>query len=126
MIVEVWRDIFDSLVGVPQHCPIKHSIYLIFNSPLPSDPIYIFSLLENEEIKHFFHELIQKGHIQSRSLPCWSQIVLVQKKDGTWRFYINYRAMKKIFSRTDIRSPILMIFFINLSVPISLVRLAWT
>ena len=52
--------------------------------------------MENEEIKHHIQELIQKGHIQPISSPCGSPIVLVQKKDGTWWLYIDYRVLKKI------------------------------
>jgi hypothetical protein len=66
--------------GVPLHFQVKHSIDLVPSAPLPNGPIYRCSLLENEEIKHQIHELIQKGHIQSSSSPCGSPIVLVQKK----------------------------------------------
>ena len=38
--------------------PIKHSIDLIRNDPLPNGPIYIYSLLDNVEIKCYIQELI--------------------------------------------------------------------
>jgi hypothetical protein len=53
-------------------------------------------LLENEEIKQHIQELLHKGHIRPISSPCESPIVLVQKKDGTWRICIDYRALNKI------------------------------
>eukprot|EP00253_Pinus_taeda_P003532 PITA_03532 len=40
--------------------------------------------------------MLQKGHIHPSSLPCGIPIVLVQKKDGTWRLCIDYRALNKI------------------------------
>jgi len=83
-------------MGVPLHCEVKHSIDLIPDSPLPNAPMYRCSLLENEEIKCYIHELIQKGHIQLISSPYESRIVLVQKKDGTWRLFIYYRALRII------------------------------
>ena len=95
-IVESYKDIFTMPVGVPVHCQVKHSIDLIPGVPLPNGPVYRRSLMENEEIKCQIKELIQKGHIRPSSSPCGSPIVLVQKKDGTWRLCIDYRALKNI------------------------------
>jgi hypothetical protein len=52
--------------------------------------------MENDKIKHQIQELLQKGHIRPSSSPCGSPIVLVQKRDETWRLCIDYRALKKI------------------------------
>jgi hypothetical protein len=59
----------------------------------------ICSLLENEEIKRQIQEFLHKGHIRPISSPCGSPIVLVQKKDGTWRLFIDYQALNKITVR---------------------------
>jgi hypothetical protein len=52
--------------------------------------------MENEEIRHQIQGLLQKGHIRPNSSPCRISIVLVQKKDGTWRLFIDYRSLNKI------------------------------
>ena len=98
-IVESYQDIFTSPTGVPLHCQVKHSIDLIPGAPVPNGPVYRRSLMENEEIKRQIEELLQKGHIRPSSSPCGSPIVLVQKKDGTWRLCIDYRALNKITVR---------------------------
>ena len=95
-VVEEYRDIFTSPTGVPLHCQVKHPIDLTLGAPLPNGSIYRRSVLENDEIKRQIQELLQKGHIWPSSSPCGSPIVLVQKKDGTWRLCIDYRGLNKI------------------------------
>ena len=94
-------------MGVPTHCQVKHSIDLIPGTPLPHEPIYRRSVLENDEIKRQIQELIQKGHICPSASPWGSPIVLAKKKDGTWRLCIDYRALNKITVKN--RYPILRI-----------------
>jgi hypothetical protein len=95
-VVEEYEDIFTSPVGVPLHCQVKHPIDLTPSESLPNGPIYRRSVMENDEIKRRIQELLQKGHIHPSSSPCGSLIMLKQKKDGTWRLCIDYRALNKI------------------------------
>jgi hypothetical protein len=98
-IVEEYSDIFSSPTRVPLHCQVKHPIDLTLDAPLPNGPVYHRSLLENEEIKQHIQELLHKGHIRPSSSPSGSPIVLVQKKNGTWRLCIDYQALNKIIVR---------------------------
>jgi hypothetical protein len=81
--MEEYKGIFSSPTGVPLHYQVNHSINLTPNALLPNGPVYLHSLLENEEIKRQIQEMIQKGHIRPISSPCGILIVLVQKKGGT-------------------------------------------
>ena len=58
--------------------------------------MYRLSALENAEIKKQVQELLEKGFIKPSTSPCESPIVLVRKKDGSWRMCIDYRALNKI------------------------------
>jgi hypothetical protein len=98
-VVEEYEDIFTSPAGVPLHYQVKHPIDLTPGAPLPNGPIYRCSVLENDEIKRQIQEILQKGHIRPSSSPYGSPIVLVQKKDGTWRLCIDYRSLNKITVR---------------------------
>ena len=94
--MEEYEDIFTSPAAVPLHCQVKHLIDLTLGAMLPNGPIYRCSVLENEKIKRKIQELLQKGHIRPSSSPHGSLVMLVQKKDGTWRLYIDYRVLDKI------------------------------
>jgi hypothetical protein len=103
--MEEYSDIFSLPTGVPLHCQVKHPIDLTHDALLPNGPVYRRSFLENEEIKRQIQELLHKGHIRPSSSPCGSPIVLVQKKDGTWKLCIDYRSLNKITVRSQYRIP---------------------
>ena len=58
--------------------------------------MYRLSAIENAKIKKHVQELLEKGFIRPSTSPCRSLIVLVRKKDGSWRMYIDYKAINKI------------------------------
>jgi hypothetical protein len=98
-LCEEYIDIFASPTGVSTHWQVKHPFDLTPDAPLPNGLVYRRSLMENDEIRRQIQELLQKGHIRPNSSPCGSSIVLVQKKDETWRLCIDYRALNKITVR---------------------------
>lgn len=58
--------------------------------------MYRMSVIENEEIKKQIQELVNKGSIRPSSSPCGSPIILVPKKDKTWRMCVDFRALNRI------------------------------
>ena len=58
--------------------------------------MYHMSIMENAEIKRQIKEMLDKGIIRSSTSPCGSPIVLIPKKDGTWRMCVEFRALNKI------------------------------
>ena len=88
--------LFQEPKGLPPKKEIVHDIILQQDAPLPNIGMYRLSALENVEIKKQVQELLEKGFIRPSTSPFGSPIVLVRKKDGSWRMCIYYRALNKI------------------------------
>ncbi|MCO5553322.1 hypothetical protein L7F22_006843 [Adiantum nelumboides] len=81
---------------LPPVRPEDHTIDLIPESTPPNRPPYRVSRTQNEEIMNQVKDLLDKGLIQPSSSPFCSLVLLVLKKDGSWRMCIDYRALNKI------------------------------
>ena len=84
-IIEEYHNIFQEPNREPLHCQVKYSIELVPSSSLPNTFFYRRSMIENEDIHRQIQYLINKGHIQPNPSPCGIPVILIPKKDGTWR-----------------------------------------
>ena len=73
---------------MPPKREIQHEIQLQQDCPLPNIGMYCMSIMENAEIKRQIKEMLDKGIISPSTSPCGSPIVLIPKKDGTWRMCV--------------------------------------
>ncbi|MCO5573592.1 hypothetical protein L7F22_027364 [Adiantum nelumboides] len=72
-----------------------HKIELIPGSSPLNKPPYRVSDAQQEEILTQVNELLEKGLVRPSSSPFCSPVLLVQKKDGSYRMCIDYRALDK-------------------------------
>ena len=72
-----------------------HRINLVQGSSPPNRAPYRVSLAQQEETMAQVNELLEKGMIYSSSSPFCLPVFLVQKKDGTYRMCVDYRALNK-------------------------------
>jgi hypothetical protein len=67
---------------------ISHHIDLILGDSLPNKESYRLTPRENGEVKNQVQELLDKGLVRERLIPCAVPTVLSPKKDGGWRMCI--------------------------------------
>ncbi|GAU19157.1 hypothetical protein TSUD_79800 [Trifolium subterraneum] len=96
MLLYTYKSLFQSPTTLPPTRPHNHSIPLLEGSaPVKVKP-YRYPHSQKEQIETMIQEMLQQGIIQNSTSPFSSPIILVKKKDGTWRFCTDYRALNAI------------------------------
>lgn len=75
---------------------IEHQIDFIFGALIPNRPSYKSNLKEIKELQRQVNELFTKGYVQESMSPYAIPVLLLLKKDRSWRMCVAYRAIKKI------------------------------
>ena len=93
---EQYHDIFKEPDQLP---PVRglfdHRIPLEVGSNPVSIRPYRYPLKQRDIIENIIEEMLQKGIIQQSASPFASPVVLVGKKDGSWRLCVDYRELNK-------------------------------
>jgi hypothetical protein len=81
---------------MPPFCQYAHSISLLSNSTPVNYRPYRYSLEQKDEIERQVATMLKSGVIVPSLSPFASPVLLVKKKDNSWRFCIDYRKLNSI------------------------------
>ena len=104
-LISKYSSLFQPHTNLPPSRPTDHSITLLPNAtPVNAKP-YKYPYYQKQEIEDQVAAMLAKGFIQPSSSPFSLLVLLVKKKDGTWRFCVDYRALNAITMRDHFPIP---------------------
>jgi hypothetical protein len=100
-LLQEFKDVFPA--EIPPRLPplrgIEHQIDLIPGASLPNRAAYRTNPEETKEIQRQIQELLDNGYVCESLSPCAIPVILVPKKNDTWRMCVDYRAINNITIR---------------------------
>lgn len=72
---------------------------MVPGASLPNRPAYRTNPDETKEIEQQVKDLMDKGYVRESLSPCVVPVLLVPKKDGSWRMCVYCRAINAITIR---------------------------
>lgn len=87
---------FENSTALPPKCHIDHQIHLQPGAPPVNVKPYRYPYFQKQEIEMLVTDMLQTGVIKKSQSAFSSPVLLVKKKDGTWHFCVDYRAVNSI------------------------------
>jgi hypothetical protein len=105
LLLNKFKEVFHKPTGLPPPRLQNHTIPLMEGKgPVKVRP-YRYPQSQKEQIEIMIQDMLAEGIIQPSTSPYSSPIVLVKKKDGTWRFCTDYRALNAITMKDSFPMP---------------------
>jgi predicted aspartyl protease len=97
-LVAKYKDVFVSELpsGLPPHRDIEFRIETVEGEKPPSIPPYKMSGHELEHLSKLIKELLDKKLIRPSESPYGAPVILIRKKDGSFRLCLDYRKLNDI------------------------------
>ncbi|XP_042008927.1 uncharacterized protein LOC121757445 [Salvia splendens] len=92
-VLDEFGSVFRVPTGMPPVRPYDHRIHLLPGSKPVNVRPYRYPYFQKNEIERQVREMLEQGIIQRSNSPFSSPVLLIRKKDGSFRFCIDYRSL---------------------------------
>ncbi|XP_073359923.1 uncharacterized protein [Aegilops tauschii subsp. strangulata] len=99
--------VFTDPQTLPPHRPLDHAIHLVPGAVPVNYRPYRYSPQQKDEIERQVAKMLKAGLITPSISPFASPVLLVKKKDGTWRFCVDYRRLNAITIKSKFPLPVI-------------------
>lgn len=95
-LLKRYQQVFQTPITLPPSRTHDHQISLEPGSGLDSVRPYWYPHVQKNEIERAVKEMLTTGIIRPSFNPFSSPVLLVKKKDGSWRFCVDCRALNRV------------------------------
>lgn len=95
-IIEKFQAVFSTPTNLPPNRPLNHHIHLLPDAKPVNVRPYRFPQFQKHIMTTMIQEMLSNGIIRPSTSRFSSPVLLVRKKDGSWRFCVDYRALNTI------------------------------
>nr|GEX66851.1 reverse transcriptase [Tanacetum cinerariifolium] len=102
-----FQRVFELPTELPPQRAHDHQILLMPNTPPINVRPYRHHSNKKDAIKLMVKEFLESGVIRTSQSPLSSPIVMLKKKDGSWRMCVNYRQLNKYTVKDKFPIPVI-------------------
>ncbi|GKV05606.1 hypothetical protein SLEP1_g17598 [Rubroshorea leprosula] len=106
-LLEGYSDVFSELDALPPARTLDHQITLKARTEPISIRPYRYPTVQKDVMEKLVKKMLESGFIKSSTSPFSSPVVLVKKKDGTWRMCVDYRELNKTTVKDKLPMPVI-------------------
>uniref|UniRef100_A0A8R7PCC5 Reverse transcriptase domain-containing protein n=1 Tax=Triticum urartu TaxID=4572 RepID=A0A8R7PCC5_TRIUA len=106
-ILTEFSEIFEEPTQLPPHRQYDHAITLEPGAAPVNCRPYRYSPLQKDEIERHVSEMLKTRVITHNMSPFGAPVLLVKKKDDTWRFCVDYRRLNQVTIKNRFPLPVI-------------------